>query len=355
MSTVIVQTEPGTDVVVVPRRLDVGVQFHGLWDHYWVDGEPTSAWHAHFGGIAAAGVRTIRVDFGWSTAMPTNVWNPNQYYVKRLARLLDAAQAEGMDVLVTLHQSPGWARPGVAGDVKQYPADLAAWKLFCQNMAGVFGSRVYAWEVWNEPNLKEFTGVVASDANVKADRYVPILKAAAEGLRAGHAAAKVMFGGPSQTDAEFIDACYWRGAKDYFDIMAVHPYLGNQTKSPLATDLWDKSRPTFMPALLEDMAYWDRLPFGKEIWWSEVGVSVHSNAGITETFKLGVAADEAAAESFRQYLQLAQQYPQVSRVIFYAAHRQSSDIHQAGYSIMNNDGTPKPQLTAISDYLKGKA
>lgn len=355
MSTVIVQTEPGTEVVVLPRRPAVGVQFHGLWDHYWVDGEPTAAWHQHFDGIVAAGVRTIRVDFGWSTAMPTNVWNPNQYYVKRLDRLLTRAAADGVEVLVTVHQSPGWARPGTTGDVKQYPTDLTAWRTFCQNMAALFTTRVYAWEVWNEPNLSQFTGVVTSDPNVKADRYFPILKAAAEGLRAGHPAAKVMFGGPSQTDATFIDACYWRGAKDYFDIMAVHPYLGNQTKSPLATDLFDKSRPTYMPALLEDMAYWDRLPFGKEIWWSEVGVSVHSNDGISDVFRYGVPTDEQAAESFRQYLQLAAQYPQVSRVIFYAAHRVTSDIHQAGYSIMNNDGTPKAQLDAISDYLRGEA
>jgi Cellulase (glycosyl hydrolase family 5) len=334
-----------------PPKPGLGIQFHGLWDHYWSSGGQTGQYFAHLNSIADSGATLIRVDVGFSTAMPTQTFDPNQYYLKRLTQLLADAAVRDLKVLVTVHQAPEWSRPGTGTNVKQYPTNLNAWRDFMRNMASTFGSRVYAWQVWNEPNIRDFSGVTG-DPNTQADRYVPVLKAASEGIRSGNPGALVVIGGPSQSDNEFIDACYYRGAKDYFDIMSWHPYQGDQTKPPLSTDRYDKGRATFAPRILEHMAYWGDAT--KPIWWTEFGVSVHSNDGIpaSQPWRFGVPTNEQSAEHLIQYFELAKRYPQVEYGVVYVAHK-TGDVHQAGYSIMAADGTPLPQLDALKGYTLG--
>lgn len=359
MTDEVTYLDPGEKITVYGPPLpdpkpSLGIQFHATWDIYWVNGQPTPEFYKQLDTIQASGADMIRVDFGWSTAQPTNVpITPSQYYVNRLDYTLSAAADRGLQVLVTVHQSPEWARPGTGTNVKQSPTNLVAWKASCKSLAQLFGARVAAWEIWNEPNLKEFTGVESSDPNIQADRYVPILRAASEGLREGYPGCKVVLGGPSQSDGTFIDACYYRGAKDLFDVIAWHPYQGNQTKAPESTDLYDKSRVTFAPSILEHMAYWKDET--KEVWWTEFGYSVHSNDGIPAStpWKFGVATNEISADYLVRMFELAKRYPQVTRGFVYTANRVSTDPHLAGFSIMNADGTVRPQIKALSDYAGG--
>jgi Cellulase (glycosyl hydrolase family 5) len=362
MSEVVIETDKDWSsadslrLVRVPlplRRPAVGVNFHGLWDHYWSSGSPTAQFHQHMDSLRSAGVSMLRVDMGADRAMPASTWSPNSSYNLRVGKLLVEAKARGMKVLVALQQSPEWTRPGTGTNVKQYPTDLVAWKSLCSALAAHWGEMVHAWQVWNEPNLSAFTGV-SGDSNARADKYVPVLKASFDGIRAGSKHPKVVFGGPSLSDNLFIDACYWRGAKDYFDVMAWHPYQGDETKSPFSADLYDKTRVTFAPRILEHMAYWERQHADKPIWWTELGVSVHSNDGIpaNEPWRFGVPTPEKAAEHLLAYLELAKRWPQVEYGFVYVAHK-TGDVHQAGYSIMQADGTLLPQLDALKGYTLG--
>lgn len=336
-----------------PRKPGVGVTFHGLWDHYWSSGVPTAQFNQQMDSLRDAGISIIRVDMGADRAMPTPTWTPNSYYNSRVGKLLTEAKARDMKVLIALQQSPEWTRPGTGTSVKQYPTDLGAWKQLCASMTAHWGNLVHAWQVWNEPNLFAFTGI-SGDSNYRADKYVPVLKASFEGIRSGNPLSKIVFGGPSLSDNEFIDACYWRGAKDYFDVMSWHPYQGDGTKHPFAADLYDKSRATFAPRILEHMAYWERIRADKPIWWTELGVSVHSNEGIpaSEAWRFGVSVPAVAAEYLIAYLELAKRWPQIEYNFVYVAHK-TGDVHQAGYSIMQADGTPLPQLTALHQYVTG--
>ena len=324
---------------------EIGIQVHALWESYWAAGEPTPQLLAILDSIAALGIRHIRIDFGWSAAQPTVEWEPvTNYYCKRFERLLTEAASRNLGVLATIQQSPAWARPGTGSSTKQYPTDLTAWQTFLTNMDTRWGHRVDGWQIWNEPNISAFTGL--TDRYARADKYAAVLQKAAQ------LTAPVIFGGPSQTDGQFIDDLYWRNTKPNFDIMSWHPYLGDQSKSPLSTDLYDKSRPTFMPSVLEHMAYHrDGL---RAIWWTEVGVSVHSNDGITNAWEKGQPTDAAATTSIAEYIALAQSYRQVERVYLYAAHIPNPpNLHMAGYSLLKDDGTPKAQLLWVSEFLGG--
>lgn len=330
-------------------RLDVGVHGHFMWDSYWSSGQPTSQLIQQLNSLASVG--HVRVDIGFASSQPTPTWNPTSGYQLRLGAFLDLAAARGIKVILNPITSPAWSRPETAptSSANQYPSNLVAWRTWIENMVGLFGSKVYAWEIWNEPNISAFTNI--TDASVRTYKYADILKAAYQGVKTVQSYGTVVFGGPSQTDSWFIDESFYRGLKGYYDVMSYHPYLGNESLSPISTDLYDKTRVTHTPSILEHMAYWRSSDV--PVWWTEFGVSNHSNAGITDYWKLGVEDPEEAGHHLVQYLYLAEEkYPQVELGIIYVANKASTDIHQAGYSVMNPDGSPRPQLVSLNEYVR---
>ena len=327
----------------------VGAQFHGTWEMYWNGATPNSMFTKHLDTLAAQGVQMIRTDVGWSSAQPTNAAPvASQWYHRRLATVIDAVRARGMQIFLTVHQSPAWSRPGTGSEVKQYPADPNAIKPWLTFLAATYGAKLAAIEVWNEPNLEEFVGI--SDAYQRAVKYVPLLKAAHAAIKAGRPSLPVIFGGPSQTDDGFVADCYDLGAKGRFDIMGVHPYQGNQTKAPESTDITGKARMTHMPAIIALMAA--KGDGAKPIWWTEFGFSVHSNAGIPagQVWLFGVPDDATSASYLSRSFHLAwQQWPQVKLAVAYCAYKTPSDGHghQFGFRLLEADGTAKPQLKAL--------
>lgn len=332
----------------------LGVQFHGMWEMYYSGGTvaPNRMFWRHLDALQRFGVAVIRVDVGWSGSQPSpGAPSVRSTYNRRLALVLRAAAERGMRVLLTLHQSPAWARPGTGSSLKQFPTDPDAIRPWATWMARTFGRHVAAWEVWNEPNLEAFTGV--GDPGRRVSRYVRVLRAAATGLRAGHPSARVVFGGPAQTDDAFVRAAYAHGAKPWFDIMAVHPYQGNQTQSPDSPDepaaRWHM---THLPAVLAVMAaHGDG---HKPVWWTEFGYSVHSNGGVDEAWLYGVPTAERSGEYFRRAFELARtRYPQVRVAVLYTAYKTPSDAagHQYGYRLLEPDGRPRAQLPLLHEYL----
>lgn len=328
----------------------VGAQFHGTWEMYWNGLTPNTMFTRHLDTLAAHGVQMIRLDVGWSSSQPTNAApDPKQWYHQRLSTVIDAVRARGMQIFLTVHQSPAWSRPGTGSEVKQYPADPNAIRPWLTFVARTFGAKLAAIEVWNEPNLAEFCGV--ADAHQRAVKYVPLLKAAYTAIKAGRPSLPVVFAGPSQTDDAFIRDCYGQGARGFFDVMGVHPYQGNQTKPPESTDVTGKARMTNMPAVIALMA--SQGDAAKPIWWTEFGFSVHSNAAVPagQVWLNGVPDDATSADYLSRAYHLAwQQWPQVKLAVTYCAYKTPSDGlgHQYGYRILEADGTAKAQLRALA-------
>lgn len=312
---------------------------------------PNAMFARHLDALAAANVTLLRVDVGWSASQPEpTAPSLRTVYNRRVATVLDAARRRGMQVLITLHQSPEWARPGTGSDVKQFPSDPDAIRPWAAWLGRTWGDRVTAWEIWNEPNLAEFTGI--EDPTTRAHRYVPLLRAASAGLRAGHPGAEIVFGAPAHVDDGFVAECYRLGARPYFDIMAVHPYQGNQTKPPEATDISDGARMTHFPALVRVMA--EHGDGSKPVWWTEFGFSVHSNDGVdpSEMWLLGLPDDRTSGDYLRRAFELARlRYPQVRVAIVYTAYSSESTQQKEGYRLLRPDGQPLPQLSMLSGYM----
>lgn len=330
-----------------------GVQFHGTWDDYYSGGAtPKPILGKQLDQLAANRVALLRVDVGWSTSQPqAGVLNANSTYNKRIKVVLREAAKRNLRVMLTVWRAPGWAKSKTQPNVG-FPGNPESVKPWATWMAKTFGDQVYAWQVWNEPNIEAFTGI--PNENERAGWYVPFLKATSTALRAGDPDAKIIFGGPAQNDDVFIRKCYELGAKDFFDVMAVHPYQGNQTREPEAPDPGEKYYTTHFATVAAVMAQ-----FGdgeKPVWWTEFGYSVHSNANVPAdmSYKYGVETAEKSGDFLRRAFELARtKYPQVEAIFVYTAYREGKDPygHESGYSLLNADGTPKAQLPMIRDYL----
>lgn len=358
--------EPGEYEISLTRVADapppkprpvLGVQVHALWtDPYWPSGQPGGAPHLfrHMELLKSHGVDLIRVDYGWSAGQPENKplsltpGQPGAWWNERLAIVLDIARDMGLKVLVTVQQSPLWARPGTGSNVKQYPTGLAAWEAFIEQFADMFGGHAafFAMEVWNEPNLQSFTAI--ADPGQRAARYAEILSTAVNATTT-----RMMFGGPSQCDDAFVKATLERsgGGRDV-DIMSVHPYQADQTVAPD-----DPYNPGSVGSVLHFPAVRDAAASVLEPapwstwWWSEFGYSVHPNTGSEPKWKKGVASEAIAADYLVRQLNMAREWG-VAGCVVYVAYRPTGDVHEQGYSLIRPDGTPRAQLAALKAWTE---
>lgn len=334
-----------------PRPPGFGVQFHGTWDWYWDDERPTAAFGAQLDALRAAGADLIRVDVGWASSQPTpDPPSAGQYYNQRLGTVIAAARGRGLRVMLTVTESPAWARPGTGPATGQFPADPASMGPWLTWLAGTFGGQVYGWEVWNEPNISDFTGL--SDPATRISRYVALLHAAYPALKAGDPHATVVFGGTATLDTGFVEGCYRLGARPYFDVLAVHPYQV-PARDPFDPNGYGPYTLTWFPALAAIPArYGDA---AKPVWWTETGIAVHSNNGISpnQPWLDGVPdARTAGRDLTREFELVRQRFPQVPLVVVYAAYvPDTDDPVRTGFALLDAAGHPTPQLTALHDYL----
>jgi hypothetical protein len=99
------------------------------------------------------GMRSIRVDFDWFAIEPQRGvfrWDEHD-------RVVDHAARRGLEVLATLAYTPAWAS-SVPGNPRTSdpPASTAFWTDIVGRAVARYGSRVGYWQLWNEPNVRQF-------------------------------------------------------------------------------------------------------------------------------------------------------------------------------------------------------
>ncbi len=173
--------------------------------------------------IKATGATAIRIPAKWNLLQPSS---SASFTWARLDAAVSAARAKGLSILMNLEgPAPVWAQKPGANPLANgnAPANPATFGEFARQVALRYSSRVAAWEVWNEPNLAHYL------IPPTAGEYVPLLKAAFGGIRAGGGNQPVITGGLSSLrtetrDVTFISDMYSLGAKPYFNGIGVHPY-----------------------------------------------------------------------------------------------------------------------------------
>jgi len=183
-----------------------GVQTHVLWS----DVDATER-DRQMDLAKNAGARIMRADVGWSSLQPDSKTAYSQWYLNRLDGVVDAAQARGIKLVLVLWESPCWAssapdtvKQGCSGSwwsrgVQRYaPTNPADYANALAYVVRRYGSRVAAWEVWNEPNSSDFF-----NSPDPAGDYTRLVKAAYPAAKAALGTSTILAGSVMQADYRF--------------------------------------------------------------------------------------------------------------------------------------------------------
>jgi hypothetical protein len=189
-------------------------------------------------GYQAMGAGWARVDFHWVTMEPTK----GTYDWSHFDAVVDAANARGIKILGVIGFTPGWARPSTCtGSDKCAPANPQDYGNFVKVAVAHYAAKgVHTWELWNEPNLGAFWKPAPNAA-----QYTAVLKAGYTAAKQSDPSAFVLNGGLGLYGAywstssstginpqKFLEQMYANGAHGYFDAVAFHPYVLDNSINP---------------------------------------------------------------------------------------------------------------------------
>jgi hypothetical protein len=165
-------------------------------------------------------VEPTRGDFTFKSKDEWGGTSPNP-----LTNVVTAARDAGMKLILRLDEVPGWAGG--------HPANLAPADLENYVYEVVtYGKGTIAYvEVFNEPNLPYEWGAAPDPA-----AYARLLSAAYRGVKRADPSVQVISAAVAQKtgglggtleDVAFLEGMYKAGARESFDLLGMHAYLGN--------------------------------------------------------------------------------------------------------------------------------
>jgi polysaccharide biosynthesis protein PslG len=324
-----------------------GVQSHVLWANVSLD-----EMDRQLDEMKAAHVAITRVDVGWASIEEKGKGAISNWYVERLDHLVDGAEARGIKLLLMFAETPCWAssapeslKRGCRGawwqrDVQNYAprrasdfADAFAWAV------RRYGDRVYAWEIWNEPNQDYFFHTPDPVGD-----YAAMVKAAYRAAKAADPRPIIVAGSLSDSDFEFEDALYRHGLKGSFDAFSVHPY--SEDRSPLDTRV-ESPRYSFRSGVPRARRVMESHGDRKPIWLTEFGWSTCTVRGDV-AWRNCVDRSTQASYLVRAFRQM-REWRYVSVGIWFNLENTTSDPGDrvGNYGLLTEAGAPKPAYAAF--------
>ena len=289
----------------------------------------------------------VRMTMIWSDAVEPGDDTYSSSTLSNFDRAVDLARGAGYKIIITVEESPSWARDGTYKNSP--PRDNSELAEFMGFLAGRYVGKVQAYEVWNEPNLHW-----AWPSGPNPGEYAQMLRAVAPSIRAADPTAKVIFGGLSRNDYEYVAGVYaaMPDIGKYFDVMATHPYVyyGLPPEAVWRADDGRASKGAFS-AYREVRATMAAYGDTKPIWFTEFGWSTSSQVAFQDS---GVSMEAQADYLTRAYNCLAQDsYVEVAawHNLRNTRWHNDADTWAAQLGLMTTDFTPKPAYNALKTYV----
>jgi hypothetical protein len=256
----------------------------------------------------------------------------------------------GFSLMGTLCRTPPWA--GREGEGHQRsrnwtsspPRDWEAWDRYVTAVVSRYGSKIRAWEVWNEPWGKNFwTGTPAE--------YAQMLARTRRTIKAVDPEALVIGGCFSPEFPQFTQAALRAGALDSMDVVSYHEYL---LPAKVAEPV-DGGDPPFYRGPGELREEIRRRGGRQPIWCTETGIycpSFYSWLPKDGPRHSGSAAAAALVKGLT--LQLA---AGVERIYYYQiggvewGQGYPSRMLNSAYTLLDYDGSPKLTLPAMAQAI----
>jgi hypothetical protein len=150
-----------------------------------------------------------------------------QWDFTTLDQCVELAQSRGVEILYTLGITPKWAsaRPndGSAygdGPTAAEPKNLDDWRDYVRTVATRYKGKIRYYEIWNEPNLKNFFSGTPEQMVALAREAYKILKEVDPSIQVVSPSVLTDFGGWGWLD-EYLS----KGGSAYTDIVGAHFYI----------------------------------------------------------------------------------------------------------------------------------
>ena len=162
--------------------------------------------------LADAGVTWVRMDFTWGATERVK----GEYDFSAYDRLMTALDEHKLRALFILDYGNPLYDGGLSPHTDEGRAAMARWAAAA---AAHFRSRGVIWEMWNEPNIKQFW---KPQPNV--EDYTKLAATVGEALRAADPHALYVGPATSQIDMPFLEGCFKAGLLEHWTAVTVHPY-----------------------------------------------------------------------------------------------------------------------------------
>jgi polysaccharide biosynthesis protein PslG len=292
-----------------------------------------------FAGVAATGVRWVRVDMPWSWVEPHGPKLKNGHGDwGGIDPIVQAANRHGLKLIPILGFTPPWASD--SGELWSFPYSQPFEDFFAAALRRY--PQIPAWELWNEPNFERFAKPRPDVAG-----FVEFLRAARRARDRVGSNAKLISGGLAPgADIDivpWVDEMALRGGLQLIDGLGVHPYSVADPDDP-------RSWMMQLEALHDRLADLGRpdLP----IWLTEYGAPTVPVAN-----GYAPALTEAQqADRLRTAFALATRYDWIENLTWYeyrdsCTHLQSDP--ECNFGLVRSDLSHKPSWDALREVVAG--
>ncbi len=321
---------------------------------------------------AASGTTIIRTTVEWAQVAPTRPARPGNpfepaYRLDDLDEFVRAAEARGIEVLISIWGTPGWANGNRGKNVA--PRKMKDLRLFARALARRYSGRfagypyVGFYSLWNEPNLNRFLAPQFDQQgrSVAPRIYAKMFRAAYRGIKAGNKQALVAIGetspqgrdrpspgsvSDSHSPGRFAQLVAQSRPRVSFDAYAHHPYSTKVRFSPRQRVRWPNVNWSRLARFERSIDRW----FAKKeipIWITEYG---HQ----TRPERSGGLTHKQQAKFAKQALTIARRDPRIAMFIWFIyrdSPTQGKQWEGAG-GLVRHTNAAKPSLARFRKIAK---
>ncbi len=318
-----------------PQHPRAGIVYHALW------GTHTDAdRRAMFDNLKGMHIRWVRIGLPWALVQPRKPTASDSGWSKwgldRVDKVTRMASKRGIQVSFTFLGTPKWANGGKGP--KYLPDNPKDYAKAIGRVAKRYRGKATSFEIYNEVS----GGIHLKGATIK--EYTAVLCAAHAAVHAKSPRAKVLSAGTGRDAVEWVRDLYQAGAKPCLDVLAIHPYYGDQSPLHPAGKVPGWMRKTReMRAIMRKHG-----DLAKPVWFTEFGWNTGSASG--------AISQELQAKYVVQMFRVAdKRLPFVTRLSPYMAQDEDASATSDGlYGLYTYDMRPKAAVPALRSYLANR-
>ncbi len=312
----------------------------GLCEDYPEETTTAEKIEGDFDVLRRTGTKLLRVGIGWDAIEE----QPGRYNWRFWDSMVQAAEREGVTLLPYVCYTPKWAAQKKSDFWREPPRNLDRFGDFMFAIARRYRGKVKAWELWNEPDNRDYW-------RGSAKQYATMFAHAARSVRRADSNAVIVMGGLTQPPTgPFWKAFVRSGAGAALDGINFHGYL----------ETWDESAAEGYPARIKAWmgAAAALAPPRPDLWLAEFGYSdlrhapVQGPGGISQIYEYEHTANFQAVALLRHHV-LALSAQGLSLSAWFrirdlpASEGVIGDDNNRHFGVLDMHGNAKPALQAL--------